>query len=70
MSGMTINYILLAFTGIYSLIVIVRLIQGKGWLSNKILGDVFVFLLFVLVLTATLMGMDYQSFRYMIEGRL
>jgi hypothetical protein len=69
MNGMTLNYILLAFTGIYSLVVIVRLIRGKGWLSNKILGDVFVILLFVLVLIATLMGMDYQSFRHMIEGR-
>jgi hypothetical protein len=69
MEGMTLNYVLLAITGIYSLVVIIRLIQGKGWLSNKILGDVFVILLFVLVLIATLKGMDYTSFRMMIEGR-
>ncbi len=66
---MTLNYILLALTGVYSLVVIVRLIRGRGWLSRKIMGDILVFVLFVLVLIATLKGMDYNSFRFMIEGR-
>ena len=66
---MLFNYILLAITGIYSMVVIVRLKSGRGWLSNKMFGDILVFLLFALVLTATLLGMDYTTFRYMLEGR-
>jgi len=70
MNAMTINYLLLAVTGIYSVIIVVNLIRGRGWVSNRMRRDILILLLFVLVLIATIMGMDYYSFQRMIEGRL
>lgn len=69
MNPMILNYILLAVTGIYSIIIVVNLIRGRGWTSNRMFRDILILLLFVLVLIATIKGIDYVSFRQMIEGR-
>lgn len=66
---MTINYILLVITGLYTVARIVNLVRGKGWLSRRILVDIAMPLVFILVLIATMMGMDYTTFVAMIEGR-
>jgi hypothetical protein len=65
---MFLNYLLLAVTGIYSAIAIIRFKRGQGWISQYMFGDIFVILIFILVLIATIMGIDYITFRTMIES--
>ena len=65
---MIINYVLLAVTGLYSIANIISLVKGRGWLSNRMFGGLIAMILFVLVLIATIMGVDYQTFRHNIES--
>jgi len=61
------NYILLAVTGLYTLFGIISWI--KGTVGVRPIRVILFGIIFILVLIATLMGMDYNSFRAMIEGR-
>lgn len=67
-TGMKLNYILLVITGLWSLANIISLSKHRGWIGRSGLYGVIVFVLFVMVLIATMMGMDYESFKIMIES--
>lgn len=64
MDTIILNYLLLAITGIYSICSIVELIKGRG---IRFRGILFI-VLFVLVLIATIMGVDYIRFKTIIES--
>lgn len=67
-TGMNLNYVLLVITGLWSLANIISLSKHRGWIRRSGLYGVIAFALFVMVLIATMMGMDYESFRIMIES--
>lgn len=69
MTPMTINYILLLVTGVNSLFIIISLIRGKG-LGRKPFRQIAFIVVFILVLIATAEGIDYYTFRHMIESAL
>jgi drug/metabolite transporter superfamily protein YnfA len=64
---MVVNYILLLITGIYSCFGVVSWIRRS--VSTEKLLTIACLCVFVLVLVATLMGMDYTAFRMLLEGR-
>lgn len=66
MEGMPLNYVLLAITGIWTIMNIYSFKRGTG--DVKIFRSVLTAILFVLVLIATIMGIDYITFKSMIEG--
>jgi hypothetical protein len=67
MNGLMLNYILLAITGGYCLVAVILMIKGQS-VANKPLRTICFFVLFILVLIATIKGMDIDSFRRMIES--
>jgi cytosine/adenosine deaminase-related metal-dependent hydrolase len=64
---MVLNYVLLAITGILSITGIMEMIKGGAGRARpfRTIGAVIVF---ILVLIATLTGMDYVTFKAMIES--
>lgn len=66
MQGMTLNYVLLGITAMYLAHSIFSMIKG-GAGDRRILRPVFMLIVFILVLIATVKGMDYMSFKTAIE---
>ncbi len=67
---MALNYLLLGVTGLLSLGNAVSLIRGRGWLGERCLSGAAAMVLFALVLAATALGLDYQTFRGILEAGL
>ena len=65
---MSLNYLLLGTMGLISLFNIISLIKGRGWLGNRYFSGLLSMFVFVLVAIATIMGMDYATFRTLIEA--
>ena len=63
---MALNYILMVVLAGYSVFNVLAWINGR---RARIFGAIAAAVLFILVLIATCMGMGYNEFRYMIEGR-
>ncbi|MEF9893024.1 hypothetical protein [Anaerorhabdus sp.] len=66
MTGMTLNYVLLATTGIYFLGCLYSISKGER-ADRRLSQPIFAGILFILVLIATLMGIDYMDFKLAIE---
>lgn len=66
MTGMTLNYVLLAITGLYLAQSIYAAVKG-GAGDRRFFRPIFMGILFVLVLVATVMGIDYMDFKTAIE---
>jgi hypothetical protein len=66
---MTLNYVLLAITGILSLAGIIE-IARRGSSAYHPLRFIGALLVFALVLAATLKGVDYAAFKITVESAL
>jgi uncharacterized membrane protein len=64
---MVINYVLLGITGILAITGILEMVRG-GAGRIKLFRTIGAAIVFVLVLIATLTGMDYATFKAMIES--
>lgn len=67
---MGLNYLLLGVTGAISLANALSLFRGRGWLGSRCLAGVAAMVVFVLVLCATARGLDYNTFRGLLESGL
>lgn len=66
MAPMVLNYVLLAITGLYLARSIYTVVKG-GAGDRRLFRPLFMGVLFVLVLVATIMGIDYMDFKMAIE---
>lgn len=64
---MILNYILLAVTGIFSILGIIGMVKGEG--RQRPFRTIAFVLVFILVLVATFMGLTYDQLLAIIEGR-
>ncbi|MFV0517439.1 MAG: hypothetical protein ACK5MV_08580 [Aminipila sp.] len=66
MTGMAVNYVLLAITGMYLLQSIYASFKG-GVGDRRLFRPIFMGIVFALVLVATIMGIGYMDFKLAIE---
>lgn len=66
MTGMMLNYVLLAITGMYLAQSIYAAVKG-GAGDRRLFRPIFMGVVFVLVLVATIKGIDYMVFKTAIE---